>query len=128
MCDICSGRSALPNTYPSLIQLSAGLVDMAVGSDQGGSIRIPAALCGIVGLKPTFGLIPFTGAMTLETTMDHLGPMTKTVYDCALLLEVTTCISFILITVERRSLFHYYAICRIRLVSLSSIPNANGPA
>ncbi|XP_071083302.1 amidase-like [Haliotis cracherodii] len=68
--------------------VASGEVDMALGGDQGGSIRIPASWCGIVGLKPTFGLVPYTGAMSLETTLDHLGPMTKTVADCAVLLEV----------------------------------------
>ncbi|XP_067683833.1 amidase-like [Haliotis asinina] len=68
--------------------VASGEVDMALGGDQGGSIRIPSGWCGIVGLKPTFGLVPYTGAMSMETTLDHLGPMTKTVADCALLLEV----------------------------------------
>ncbi|XP_046329794.1 amidase-like isoform X1 [Haliotis rufescens] len=68
--------------------VSKGLVDLAIGGDQGGSIRIPASWCGIVGLKPTYGLVPYTGAMSLETTLDHLGPMTRTVEDNALLLEV----------------------------------------
>ncbi|XP_031573110.1 uncharacterized protein LOC116307102 [Actinia tenebrosa] len=68
--------------------LAAGLVDMAIGGDQGGSIRIPASRCGIVGLKPTHGLVPYTGAFSLEPSIDHLGPMARTVYDVALLLEV----------------------------------------
>lgn len=61
---------------------------MAIGGDQGGSIRMPASWCGVVGLKPTWGLVPYTGAMSVEYTVDHLGPITKTVDDCALLLEV----------------------------------------
>ena len=61
---------------------------MALGGDQGGSIRIPSSWCGIVGLKPTWGLVPYTGAVSIETTCDHLGPMARTVSDCALLLEV----------------------------------------
>ena len=61
---------------------------MALGGDQGGSIRLPASFCGIVGMKPTWGLVPYTGAMSLETTIDHVGPMTRTVKDCALLLQV----------------------------------------
>jgi len=64
---------------------------MAIGGDQGGSIRIPAATCGIVGLKPTFGLVPYTGIAMSELTLDHTGPMARTVYDTALLLEVQTC-------------------------------------
>ncbi|EUA30522.1 amidase family protein [Mycobacterium xenopi 4042] len=61
---------------------------MAVGGDQGGSVRIPASLCGIVGHKPTYGLVPYTGAFPIERTIDHLGPMTATVSDAALLLTV----------------------------------------
>lgn len=63
---------------------------MALGGDQGGSIRIPASLCGIVGLKPTFGLVTYTGAMSIEPSLDHLGPMARNVQDVALLLEVRT--------------------------------------
>ena len=74
---------------PYLIaKVAAGEVDMAIGTDQGGSIRLPASWCGIVGLKPTHGLVPYTGIMSLEATMDFAGPMTRTVKDCALLLEV----------------------------------------
>jgi amidase len=61
---------------------------MAIGGDQGGSIRIPAAYCGIYGMKPTHGLVPYTGVMPIELTLDHTGPMTATVADNALLLEV----------------------------------------
>jgi len=59
--------------------VASGAVDVAIGTDQGGSIRIPAAWCGIVGLKPTWGLVPYTGAYPLEPTMDTLGPMARTV-------------------------------------------------
>ena len=68
--------------------VAAGDVDMAIGGDQAGSIRIPASHCGIVGLKPTFGLVPYTGIGLLEITIDTAGPMTATVRDNALLLEV----------------------------------------
>jgi amidase len=68
--------------------VAAGDVDMAIGGDQGGSIRAPAAFCGIYGMKPTFGLVPYTGCMPLDMNMDHIGPMTRTVADNALLLEV----------------------------------------
>ncbi|CAN8105676.1 unnamed protein product [Discula destructiva] len=64
-----------------------GSVDMAIGGDQGGSIRIPATCCGIVGLKPTWGLVPYTGILSLDANIDHTGPMTKNVPDCARLLE-----------------------------------------
>jgi amidase len=68
--------------------VAAGDVDMAIGGDQAGSIRIPASHCGIVGLKPTFGLVPYTGIAPLEITLDTCGPMTANVRDNALLLEV----------------------------------------
>ena len=67
--------------------VASGEVDMALGGDQAGSIRIPASMTGIVGIKPTFGLIPYTGIMGIETTVDHTGPMTGTVADNALFLE-----------------------------------------
>jgi amidase len=68
--------------------VGAGEVPMAIGGDQGGSIRAPSAFCGVVGLKPTHGLVPYTGMMPIEHTLDHAGPMTGTVADNALLLEV----------------------------------------
>ncbi|MGH9823499.1 MAG: amidase, partial [Blastocatellia bacterium] len=68
--------------------LATGAVDMAVGGDQGGSIRLPASWTGIVGLKPTSGLVPYTGIFPIEGTLDHTGPMANSVADCALLLEV----------------------------------------
>lgn len=67
--------------------LAAGQVDMAIGGDQGGSIRAPAAFCGVYGMKPTFGLVSYTGCMPLDMNMDHIGPMTNSVEDNALLLE-----------------------------------------
>jgi len=63
-------------------------VDMAIGCDEGGSIRVPSAFCGIVGIKPTWGLVPFTGIFPIEMTIDHVGPMARSVHDCALMLEV----------------------------------------
>jgi amidase len=68
--------------------VASGEVDLAVGGDQGGSIRMPAAFSGIVGHKPTHGLVPYTGAFPIELTLDHLGPMTRTVADAALMLDV----------------------------------------
>jgi amidase len=68
--------------------VAAGEVEMAIGGDQAGSIRIPASHCGIVGLKPTYGLVPYTGIAPLEITLDTCGPMTADVGDNALLLEV----------------------------------------
>src|SRR5947209_19648833 len=68
--------------------VAAGLAFGALGSDPGGSIRLPAACCGIVGLKPTYGRVSRAGAMPLSWSMDHLGPLTRTVADTALLLEI----------------------------------------
>ncbi|MBK7720733.1 MAG: amidase [Austwickia sp.] len=68
--------------------VAAGEVDLALGGDQGGSIRIPSAFCGTVGHKPTFGLVPYTGAFPIERTIDHLGPITTTVADAAVMLGV----------------------------------------
>src|SRR6266545_2091171 len=67
--------------------LAAGLVVGATGSDTGGSIRGPAAFCGIVGLKPTYGRASRAGVVTLSWTLDHTGPMARTVEDCAYLLQ-----------------------------------------
>lgn len=64
-----------------------GIVPAALGSDTGGSIRIPAALCGVVGLKPTFGRVSLFGCTPLAWSLDHLGPLTRTVEDAAILLE-----------------------------------------
>ena len=68
--------------------VAAGLVDMALGADEGGSVRIPAAWCGLVGMKATHGLVPSYGLTYMDHTIDHIGPMTRTVEDNALMLEV----------------------------------------
>jgi aspartyl-tRNA(Asn)/glutamyl-tRNA(Gln) amidotransferase subunit A len=67
--------------------LAAGLVPLALGTDTGGSIRNPAACCGIVGLKATYELVSRRGVYTLSSTMDHVGPMARTVQDTGLLLN-----------------------------------------
>lgn len=67
--------------------VAAGEVDMALGGDQGGSIRLPASFSGVCGHKPTYGLVPYTGIVGVERTLDHVGPLAATVRDCALLLE-----------------------------------------
>ena len=68
--------------------VGAGEIEMAIGGDQGGSIRMPASYSGCYGMKATHGLVPYTGVMPIEATIDHAGPMTATVADNALLLEV----------------------------------------
>jgi amidase len=83
-----TGYSAGGSSSGSAAVVAAGEADMALGGDQGGSVRIPASFCGIYGLKPTHGLVPYTGIMPIELTLDHTGPMTATVEDNALLLEV----------------------------------------
>jgi len=69
----------------SAVAVAAGLVPATIGSDTGGSIRIPASLCGIVGFKPTFGRIPLDGIAALGPTFDTLGPITRNVADARLL-------------------------------------------
>lgn len=64
-----------------------GDVDAALGTDQGGSVVIPSSWCGIVGIKPTFGLVPYTGILPSEPTVDHCGPLARTVRDAARALE-----------------------------------------
>src|SRR5436190_5529531 len=82
------GYSAGGSSSGCAALVAAGDVDMAIGGDQAGSIRIPASHCGIVGLKPTYGLVPYSGIAPLEITLDTCGPMTANVRDNALLLEV----------------------------------------
>jgi amidase len=82
------GYSAGGSSSGCAVLVSLGEADMAIGGDQGGSIRMPSSFCGIYGMKPTHGLVPYTGIMPIEITVDHTGPMTATVRDNALLLEV----------------------------------------
>ncbi len=81
------GFSAGGSSSGSGVTVALGEADMALGGDQGGSVRMPSAWCGIVGMKATHGLVPYTGIMPIEITIDHCGPMTKTVEDNALMLE-----------------------------------------
>jgi aspartyl-tRNA(Asn)/glutamyl-tRNA(Gln) amidotransferase subunit A len=81
------GRTAGGSSGGSAAALAAGLADAALGTDSGGSIRIPAACCGIVGFKPTFGLVSLAGVFPLAPTFDHAGPMARSVAECARMLQ-----------------------------------------
>jgi amidase len=79
-------HSAGGSSGGSAALVAAGEVPMAIGGDQGGSIRTPSSWCGVYGLKPTWGLVPATGAMPISWSIDHLGPMCASVEDVARLL------------------------------------------
>ena len=81
-------RTSGGSSSGSTALVAAGVCDLALGTDTGGSIRIPAAYCGIVGLKPTYGLVPVDGVFPLSQTLDHVGPLTRTVEQAAALLSV----------------------------------------
>ncbi|MGN6869299.1 MAG: amidase family protein [Solirubrobacteraceae bacterium] len=81
-------RSAGGSSSGSSAAVAAGLIDMALGVDTGGSVRMPAAACGLVGMKPTHGLVPTFGLTHMDHTLDVIGPITRTVADAALLLSV----------------------------------------
>jgi aspartyl-tRNA(Asn)/glutamyl-tRNA(Gln) amidotransferase subunit A len=83
---IAPDRTAGGSSGGSAAALAAGLADAALGSDTGGSIRIPAACCGVVGLKPTYGLVPLDGCFPLGPSFDHAGPMARSVGACATML------------------------------------------
>jgi aspartyl-tRNA(Asn)/glutamyl-tRNA(Gln) amidotransferase subunit A len=80
-------RTAGGSSFGSGAALAAGLADAALGSDSGGSIRIPAACCGIVGFKPSHGLVSLEGCFPLAPSFDHAGPMGRDVESCTLMLE-----------------------------------------
>lgn len=82
-----AGYSAGGSSSGSAALVASGEVDFAIGADQGGSIRTPSSFCGLVGMKPTWGLVPYTGIMPIELTLDHVGPMTRNVSDNARVLE-----------------------------------------
>jgi Asp-tRNA(Asn)/Glu-tRNA(Gln) amidotransferase A subunit family amidase len=87
------GRTSGGSSSGSAALVAAGVTDYALGSDTGGSIRIPAAYCGIVGLKPSYGLVPADGVFPLSTTLDHVGTLTTTVAQTRRLLEVLAGVS-----------------------------------
>ena len=85
---IAPGRIAGGSSGGSAAALAAGLADAALGTDSGGSIRIPASCCGVVGFKPTWDLIPMDGCFPLAPSFDHAGPMARDVEGCALMMPV----------------------------------------
>jgi amidase/aspartyl-tRNA(Asn)/glutamyl-tRNA(Gln) amidotransferase subunit A len=80
-------RTASGSSGGSAVAVAEGTVDAALGSDTGGSIRMPAAVCGVVGLKPTHGLVPLAGVLENTYTQDHVGPLAGSVADCARVLD-----------------------------------------
>ena len=84
---LAPGRIAGGSSGGSAATLAGDLADAALGTDSGGSIRIPAACCGVVGFKPTLGLVPLDGCFPLTASYDHAGPMARTVSACGAMLE-----------------------------------------
>jgi aspartyl-tRNA(Asn)/glutamyl-tRNA(Gln) amidotransferase subunit A len=81
------GRIAGGSSGGNAAALAAGLADAALGTDSGGSVRIPAACCGVAGFKPTYGLVPLDGCWPLAPTFDHAGPMARDVATCEAMME-----------------------------------------
>ena len=85
---LAAGRTAGGSSGGSAAALAAGLAEAALGSDSAGSIRIPAACCGVVGFKPTYGLVPSDGCFPLAVSFDHVGPMGRDVAACEAMMAV----------------------------------------
>jgi aspartyl-tRNA(Asn)/glutamyl-tRNA(Gln) amidotransferase subunit A len=85
---VAPGRIAGGSSGGSAAALAAGLADAALGTDSGGSIRIPAAFCGVVGFKPSYGLVSLEGCWPLAPSYDHAGPMARSVRECIAMLQV----------------------------------------
>lgn len=84
------GRTPGGSSGGSAAAVAAGIVDIALATDTGGSIRIPAACCGVVGFKPSFGAVPRKGSIDIAESLDHIGPIGRTVRDCAMALAALT--------------------------------------
>ena len=82
-----TARVTAGSSSGSAAAVASGMVPLAIGTDTGGSIRMPASLCGIAGLKPTYGRVSRAGVLDLSWGMDHVGPMTRTTLDCALMMN-----------------------------------------
>src|SRR4029077_20061698 len=112
------GRIAGGSSGGSAAAVAAGLCYGALGSDTAGSIRQPAAYCGLVGLKPTYGLVSTRGVIPLSWSLDHVGPMARTVSDAAILLQSIAGYDPEEITSVRMDVSNYTAALRLRPTSL----------
>jgi aspartyl-tRNA(Asn)/glutamyl-tRNA(Gln) amidotransferase subunit A len=101
------GHCAGGSSSGSAAAVAAGFALAALGTDTGGSIRLPAACCGVVGLKPTYGRVSRAGAMPLSWSLDHVGPLTRTVADAATVLEIIAGYDPRDATTSRRGVPHY---------------------
>jgi len=81
-------RTAGGSSTGSAVAVATGLVDLAPGTDSGGSVRVPASLCGVVGMKPTLGSVPLDGCIPYTRSIDHAGPIARSVRDCGAALAV----------------------------------------
>jgi len=88
LCPFDTTRTAAGSSGGSGAALFYDDIDITLGCDQGGSIRAPGAWSGVIGLKPTFGLVPYTGILGIDLSIDHVGPMARTAEDAAVMLQV----------------------------------------